>query len=370
MIRARKPLAVISKTTGKPTSWRVDVSTDGEGSSWESFLDLNAAKARMAEVNAARFALASRSHQDERRISVPLDTAVAACLERFENPNTRKAYTTVQADLKRQGITHIDQITKSVVYAIIQGKPLRRKSIIKKIVFIDLIIQRAKERFNAKVHGLYERIDIDAGNSVVKPVKSKERGFLTREEIAAILSKFDGKLYEENKLFWTLLSKHGFRIMELAELTWGDIQKIDGHYIATVQGKGGDSVNEKKTRYVQLPEATHKAMQDLSRMLYKRCHEREPGAADTVFIHNRNGGKLVYKTLNNQWGVVCRELGIDPAIHTPHALRRWACAFLYEISDFNERFVRSQCGWDSAAISFYINPKQSVTKSVMDKLAI
>jgi len=141
-MRARSAIQVKGKD-GKVTSYRVDVHLEGKGAQWESFRGMAEAEARAAQVNAALFTAKAKDSQSEKRERVPLNAAVAACVEGFDNVNTKKAYLAVAGDLTRAGVKFIDEITKDTVYGILRAKEYRRKTQIKKIVFIDLIVRRA-----------------------------------------------------------------------------------------------------------------------------------------------------------------------------------------------------------------------------------
>jgi len=157
--------------------------------------------------------------------------------------------------------------------------------------------------------------------------------------------------------------------MELANLKWGDLKEVGGRWMVTVKGKGGDNAGEKRNRYFEIPKSIVDKMQTHSRRIYRQTRETDPGEADPIFIHNRNGNAIIYFTLVKQWKKVLGDLKIDTASHGIHSLRRYACAYLYEKSGFNERYVRSVCGWDSDAINYYISPEQRVTKSVLEQIA-
>jgi integrase len=367
---------------GRLVSYKVDCHLQGIKPQWETFTIAQKAdaEARVHAINGELFTRKGRSLVSEAEQRTPVKAVQERIFEALTNEHSRAAYQQVVNRLNEQGVQFIDDITADTVRTILNNGNYRKKSAVKFILFTDLLVRRAKTFFNSRIHPKYRRINLKDGAELIKMEKPKKKGYLSEDQINAILEAFKEKKYSDNAFFFATLAKWGFRVSELINLRWKDISKVQGRWMVTVAGKGGhEQQGVQKERSFEIGLAFKDKLWAHSCYLYQKRLGRDPvmDSEDYIFLNTRPlrmkesdityPEYLTYSGIVKQWKKVLTDLKIDYKSHTIHSLRRFACYWIYRHTK-DVLYTKSVCGWSQQAINYYLNPVQEAGKSALDAI--
>ena len=163
--------------------------------------------------------------------------------------------------------------------------------------------------------------------------KRKIPEFLTEDEQNKLINVFNVRYYSSyrNKVMIQLFLNTGFRLAEMIDCKWKDINLMTGQ-IKVVEGKG------KKDRMIWIDEDTIAILEQ-----WKERQFNELGKQEYVFT-NRYGQQLVPRDIREMIVNYSAKAGIDKHI-TPHTLRHSFATDLLRATD-NIRKVQKALGHD------------------------
>ena len=94
-----------------------------------------------------------------------------------------------------------------------------------------------------------------------------------------------------------------------------------------------------------------------------------PGSSSSPLLRQRDGNPLTLPHLRKQWALLLAPLGLTPATHTLHSLRKGAAQFTYNKGKALLNDVMLQGTWKSAAVRTYIKPNELAINSVHKALS-
>ena len=174
---------------------------------------------------------------------------------------------------------------------------------------------------------IYPNIAADVVQKVDKGIKKK---VLTEQEAFNILQGIDRstRIGKRNHAIFFLTLMDGLRTIEVSRANVGDIQRVSGHDVLFVQGKG----HHETDRYVKLiPEVSASLSEYLS-------YRKDAALEDPLFISegNRNTktnerrGRITAKSVSRIIKTEMVNAGVDDEKITPHSLRHTAATWALE----------------------------------------
>lgn len=176
-------------------------------------------------------------------------------------------------------------------------------------------------------------------NLVRKVVDNKQ--FLTPVEYRKILAWFSAKKLESRLILIQTLAERGFRINELLKSTIEDINW--SNHTITIRPEI-EKTNKSRTVYLG---------DFLLGIISQRREEYNKSKNNAIFIDERTGGPLRYRTMKKWWSIACKDLKITGK--PIHRLRALAFFFIYKASNHNIELCKQICGWQSSAYKFYVS---------------